>query len=292
MGLLRVLALAVLGAALAGCAGAEPARRTAWLSPLQGPSGPDAVHLHVALLERPIHDRYLNGELWALADEQAVGLEKRALLEENGFRIGQVGGLTPAGLHDLLAAERNHHREPRCVQTRAGKPTTLPLGPPRAECRAEVRRPQGEPVRVELDRAECSLVVVPSLAANGRTRLRFTPCVRHGEATPQPRAAPDRSGILLQSEKPSEEFTDLSWEVELAPNEFVVIGARADRPGTLGRECFVRADEARPVQRLLVIRTGRAAEASAGPRGAKADAAFGRSPPLALQAALDTTPRR
>jgi hypothetical protein len=83
----------------------------------------------------------------------------------------------------------------------------------------------------------------------------------------------------------------LTWEVTLAAQEFVVVGTRFDQPGTLGHACFVDADVARPVQRLLVIRANRGSDAtastSAEPAGAEA-AAPGEAPPLALRAARTT----
>src|SRR5262245_22923639 len=96
----RALVFGLLLSWLVGCAVAEPARPTSWLSrrrPFQGPTGPDVVQMQVALLECPVGDRYLNDDLWALADEQQF-LSCKSLLEENGWRIGQIGGVTPAKL--------------------------------------------------------------------------------------------------------------------------------------------------------------------------------------------------
>src|SRR5947199_266853 len=96
--------LALLAGALAACVAGQPERSLSRLGPagLGGPAGADVVQIDVALVERPPGDRYVNGELWQLADEQGVTLERKAVLEENGFRVGQVGGLPPAGLQALL----------------------------------------------------------------------------------------------------------------------------------------------------------------------------------------------
>ena len=45
----------------------------------------------------------------------------------------------------------------------------------------------------------------------------------------------------------AEKIADLGWEVTMAPGEYLVIGAREDRPGTLGHQAFVRPDESVPV---------------------------------------------
>src|SRR5438128_791236 len=92
----RCLLLGMLAGMLAGCLGSEPAVSPSWAQrcqPLHGPSGPDVVQMDVALIERPVGDCYINQDLWAVADEQVVGLEQKVVLEDNGFRVGQVGGI-------------------------------------------------------------------------------------------------------------------------------------------------------------------------------------------------------
>src|SRR5881409_3401857 len=122
--------LGLLNVLLVGCVTGGPAHtalRPERGSPAPAAADPDAVVLYVALVERPVGDRYLNQDLWALADEQVVGIERRAVLEENGFRVAQVGGIIPAGLLGLLSSERSCVN-PRCVRLHAGHPTTVPLG--------------------------------------------------------------------------------------------------------------------------------------------------------------------
>ncbi len=286
----RALLLGLLTSLLVGCATQEPVRSPSWLSrlrPFQGPIGADVIQMEVALLERPVDDPYINQELWALADEQAVSLEHKANLEDNGLRVCQIGGITPARLQALLTSERscaNPHR----LQLRAGNPTTLSLGPKAAHCSFQMR--QGDRViDVALDQAEYLVQVVPSLAGEGNVRLRFTPQIRHGDRIPDTVPAPDRSGYYLQFQQPIASYAGLSWEVTLAPNEYVLIGGRADRPQTLGQQCFVRRDEPVRVQRMLVIRTCRQAPGLAGDAGlagGEEEPTPGKVPALALQAAL------
>jgi hypothetical protein len=289
MRLRRALFLGLLISLLVGCATDQPARSTSWLNrfrTLPGPTGPDVVQLDVALLERPVEDSYINGELWTLADEQAVSLEQRAGLEDNGLRVCQVGGITPARLQSLLTSERscaNPHR----IQLHAGNPTTLSMGPIAAHCQFQISQ-EDHLKEILLDQAKYELQVVASLTDEGKTRLRFTPQIRHGEAVPETVPVADRSGYVLRFEPRTESYSSLSWEVTLAPNEYVVVGGRIDRPESLGYQWFVRRDEPVPVQRLLVIRTSRQIQ------GMGPDASFAvgeeeptpsKVPPLALQAA-------
>jgi hypothetical protein len=208
------LVIALVAALLAGCTAEKAVRSTAWLNRFRWggtPQGPDVVQIDVAVLERPVGDLYINQGLWAFADEQVVALESKAVLEDNGFRIGQIGGITPAELQTLLTSERS-----------------------------------------------CALL---------------------------PRPTPDFSGWMFQQERPVERYPTLGWEVNLSPNEYIVVGARLERPHTLGHRFFVHPDEPNPVQRLLVIRTGRTtAEDPSLPATAEETNGYW-TPPLASQAA-------
>ncbi len=282
---LLVLILLLAG----GCLTPEPTRSSSWLKKFSSASlalGGDKVLMDIALLERSEGDPYLNHDLWLSTDEQIVPLEQKARLEDNGFRVGQIVGTTPAALQTLLTSERccvNPRR--RLVQS--GYTASQLLGPIRAECRYQVQE-DGPTAEITLGNAQFLLDVMPALTSDGRTRLRFTPRVEFGEALPNFRPAPDRSGWTLQLERPSKNYPQLSWEVVLRPNEYLVIGARPDKPLSLGQQAFVQTQGSQAVQRLLVIRTSRP------PRGSDADdeptledlARAGPSPPLALQATM------
>ncbi len=273
------LILAVLAALLPGCATGEPAHTTAWLgrlSPFKG-AVHDLVQMDVALIEGPVGDRFLDQNLWTLTDEQVIGLEHKAVLEDNGFRIGQVGGIPPAELQQLLMSERTCVN-PQRIQLHAGNSKQLSLGPALAACRFELHQ-EGKPRVVSLQKADCLLSVEPTLTPDGRTRLRFTPQIRYGEDVLVPQPTVDRTG--WERQRPTEEYRWLSWEVTLAPNEYVLVGTSYARPGTLGHQCFLRMDGPRPVQHVLAIRTSRAPAALDAP----ADDALGaKAPPLAVQA--------
>src|SRR5262249_31381486 len=170
---------------------------------------------------------------------------------------------------------------PRQIQTHAGTSRELQLGPSMPVCRFRLQQ-DGVPEAVVLEQAQCQRVFLPSVSPNARTPPRFPPQARHGELQHVPTVAADRSGIVLQSQRPTNTYTDLSWEVTLAANEYIVIGARPDHPETLGCACFLRRDETPPVQRLLVIRGG----PMTPPRGddSEPDESSPKAPPLASQA--------
>jgi hypothetical protein len=240
----------------------------------------DTVRIDFAFIERPPGDYYLNRTLWDLADEQAVGLEHKSALDDNGFRIGVIGGLLPADLLALLTSNRSCV-DPHRVQLRAGGSTPIALGPEHACCTFTLHA-DGEGVPVKLDNAQCLLQVEPVPADGGRTTLRFTPVVKHGAAKREPRVVREVSGEYrwdMEVQQAAESYGSLSWEVTVAPGEYVVIGTRLDRDETPGQMFFLDTESAKPKQRLLVIRSGHnLPEQSPGEPGSR------RSAPLALQA--------
>ena len=284
----QALVLGLLTGLLVGCANERPVRAGSWLDrwrPFHGSAAADVVEIRVSLIERPPGDAFINQELWTLADEQIIPLERKAALEENGFRVGQVGGNTPAGLLALLTSGRSNVN-PRGLFVHAGQPTSVVLGPIMPDCSFSIQR-DSRAANLHLEKAQCIFDLVPILTSDGRTRLQFTPQVHHGEKALLPKAAADGSGFILQEEWPTESYTSLAWEVTLAANQYVVVGARLDCPQTLGYQCFLRRDGPAPVQRLLVIGSSRIAVPSTSEALAEAssdDFSPSRTPPLALQA--------
>jgi hypothetical protein len=278
--------VALVCGVLGGCATArvEPmAPHFAAAGPFAGAAGADVVQMDVAVIERPYGDPFLNRGLWELADEQALSLERKTTLDENGFRVCQIGGMTPAGLQKLLTSPRTC-ADPRRVQVHAGQAVPVPLGTAWKSCRFQLRL-DDQATAVDLKDAECLFEVTPTLTDDGRIRLQITPHVKHGAPAVAFAARQDPSGALRwsrQQEQPEECYNRLAWDMTISPNEFVVIGTRLDRPDTLGQAFFLPPPDDIRVQRLLVLRTGRSLAETAS------ELEMGRSPPLALRAGLAT----
>ena len=219
-----------------------------------------------------------------MPSEQTLSSACKARLEDNGFRAGRVGGL-PDELRRLAESERSC-ANPRRLTLHAGHPAVVVLGPPAARHAFRLLQ-DGRADDAALDQAQCVLEATPRLADGGRVTLRLTPQVRHGGPTCTPRPVQGPDGLLhwdLEVRQESESYKQLAWEMTLAADDYVIVGAAADRPDTLEACAFLAADDGPPRQRLLVLRVGRTpTPAPAGP--AVAGGAGGKSPPLALQAA-------
>lgn len=236
------------------------------------------VVLDVALVERPRGDHFLTTELWELGNEQGVDLESKPILEENGLRVGQIGGVLPARLLALVNSPRSC-ADPRRMRGDFDQPAPVQVGLLRQRLTFHAHE-DGAGRSVAVEDARCLFEVIPSAEGERRLRLRFTPRVRHGKARVERRVEKDPDGPLrwsVEAREPVEEFPALSWELTVEPDEYVLIGPRLDRPGTLGCAYFLSERGSVPTQTLLVVHAARLADQTI-------DENLSQAPPLALQA--------
>jgi hypothetical protein len=251
------------------------------------PAARDLVLIDLAVLERPVGDYYVNVRLWEDADEQIIPPERRAIIEDNGFRVGVIGGTLPGALQDLLGSKRSCP-DPRRIQTHAGNATTLTFGASLPLCQFDLHD-DDKVTAVRLPQADCILRVTPTLGDGGRTRLQVVPEVLHGDTALLPRPAADRSGWELHQHRAAEPYPAAAWDVTLSPGQYLIVGGRFDRGDTLGHRTFIHL-EPNPIQYLFVLR----ASQMQPPRLAGApdeDDRTRQSPSLARQAGLATVPR-
>jgi hypothetical protein len=279
----QAVVLALVTAVLGGCQTEHTVRAHSLADvgspPADTASASEIVYFDVALVEQTRGDRFLDHDLWELGDEQGITLEMKPLLEENGLRICQIGGLIPPKLQTLIASPRSCP-EPRRLRGEPGKPTLVALGPIRRECVFQLAGAAGAR-RLELPRAQCQLEVVPTLEDDQRVHLRFTPQVRYGDARATPRVEKDPDGPLrwaMEAREPVEEFPQLRWECTVSPGEYVVVGPHLDHPGTLGPGFFLPEGRGTKKQWLLVLRASRVLV------GLPLDETLSGVPPIAMQA--------
>jgi hypothetical protein len=108
------------------------------------------------------------------------------------------------------------------------------------------------------------MVVTPALAADGKVRLAFKPEIQFGPPKVAIRPSEEGTGWMFEQRPSTRSYGELSWDIAIAPNEFILVGGWFKRESTYGKEGFIRIDEPRPVQRLLVIRASRQVTEAAG----------------------------
>lgn len=219
---------------------------------------PEAIDLYVALAERPVGDRYLNRGLWEFADEQSPfqhDLERKALIDQNGFRVGLLGSGSPDGAFLKLLSGRNCP-DPRCIRIFPGNTTTLDIGGVWSSLMFQLARKNSEE-RVTLTQAQCRFQVLAHLDGDSRVRLVVTPNVIHGAQQAQPQAVQDPDGSRrwdMRMKRPEEVYPWLGWTLTLGPGEVAILGGQLDRAESLGRQMFLYTQTDAPLQRVLVLR--------------------------------------
>ncbi len=279
-----LIALFVFG--LSGCFLTRIDADSLWPSrsrSLAAAPGPDMVFMDVPVLEVPVGDPYVNDELWTAADEQlqSIAPALRKTLEDNGLRIGLIRGRTPDGLVALLTNDR--FLKGKQFLRRTGNPATAAIGS-RLDRLQVPLHVDGKSDTVNFEQAQCQLQLTPRIGLDSRVHIQFTPQIEFKDPKKWSRLNPVIA-INVQSPRSTESISSLSWEVSLGPDDYLVIGARFDRPKTLGFKFLVSTDAKQPVQRLIAIRAGRFMSPgdSARPQGAKRTP--GQAQPLAAQAA-------
>jgi hypothetical protein len=284
---LRALSIGMLLIVLSGCATERPVQSTSLIDRLRGiagPTGPDAVFIEFAVIERPAGSTGINHDVWANVDEQILPAETRALLSENALVVGVTGGMLSSELESMIANPKSSigRRQRRLY---VNNPAVLTLNGPIPQVEYQVRRSlEDSPTTVNFEQAKFSITMTPSHASDGRITLR---CVPEMEFQDKKSWLPTGAvGPGWLASRPAERYDSMAWEATLTPREFLVIGAHNERGNWLGNLIFGGQPGPTKIQRLLIVRTGTLAPADTdwGPSSAvqKKDAVV----PIASQASV------
>lgn len=220
---------------------------------LTPPQRLDGVILESVLVERPWGDELLGERLWDLT--VPVGLpETRALLAENGLRVGILAGSVPSFFQNLLGSEADT-ANPQLQTFHQRRDTVLPTSEPADPCRFTVRRDlAAPPEQQEYQRARCGWSVTPQDMGDGRVRLLCEPVLQYGGRCDWYRPNADGTRLTRYEEIPTIRFAPLAFAAVLRPEEYLLVGPDPSMPGTLGQVMFSAEASGRPRQRLLVMR--------------------------------------
>jgi hypothetical protein len=114
----------------------------------------------------------------------------------------------------------------------------------------------------------------------------MTPEIQYGESKVKIGRAEDGTGWTCKQQPNTHTFGELSFDATLSANDYLMVGCWFSSKETFGKECFVRVDETKPVQRLLVIRTIRQQTEGVGPEIAQENL-----PPRTVAAVAQATRR-
>jgi hypothetical protein len=214
---------------------------------------PEGLLVQSVLLEQPIGDAFLDRALWE--STLPVGEpELRALLAENGLRVGILSGALPQRFQDLLHSE-SETVSPHALSFNARKEAVLPTAGPVDPCRfALLADLAGERRPIELKQARCGFLIRPQVLEGGSVKIACEPQIQHGERRDRYRPTEDGTSFAKVEELPVEKFSKLAFETTLGTDDCLVIGWNAEQANTIGSVFFAVEADNRPRQRVLVIR--------------------------------------
>ncbi len=220
------------------------------LAPVQQAEG---VYLESVILERPVGDRFLDRDLWAVT--QPVGTpEMQVRLSENGLRAGILSGTLPPKFQTLLESD-SETLSGRGLTFATRKEEVLPTSGPNERCEFTLLADlAGKRTTVALKQTRCGILVRPEAMSDRRVKVVCEPQIQHGERQEFFRASADGTGLVKYDEVPLVRYQSLAFDVPLGRNEYLVIGWRAEQTDTIGAALFGVEANGQPRQRVLVIR--------------------------------------
>jgi hypothetical protein len=201
--------------------------------------------------------------VWKEANEQKQSSDQQRQLANQGFRVGTAANPAPAALEQLLRSKTSG--ADGTIQSLDTDPTVsrkvLSL---RFDNAGQILATEIEP-RVPLLqlknnqlrgrdylRAQGLFSILTTTADAGRVSIELTPEMHHGAANQRWTGRDGR--FVMEASRPKEAFAQLTTRSSLAPGDMLLVGGRADRPGSLGHFFFSRQIDGQTQQRLLVIR--------------------------------------
>ena len=207
--------------------------------------------------------------IWRNADEQKHSTKLRQHLTTQGFRIGTTANPAPVVLEQLLNSKTSG--ADGTIATLEVEPTvSRKVMSLRFDSPGQILASDVEP-RVPLLQfkdgklrgrdylqAQGIFSILTTAADGGRISIELKPELHHGQASQKWAGRDGR--FVMESSRPKEVFSKLATHSQLAPGDTLLVGGRADSPGSLGQLFFSRDVAGEPQQRLLVIRVKSAAD--------------------------------
>jgi hypothetical protein len=207
---------------------------------------------HVSIVREDLADLE---DCWREIDEHVIDAALRKRLNENGVRVGRIGGELPAYLRDLVDQPKDIPNLDDATQDRlklhrltmtAGNEKDMPVGTPQENL--SLLRNEGGAIRGKtLHDAQCMM----SLRAENETSagtLFFRPWIVYG---PVKQTYTGKDGAWrIAPEREQIDFPDLHFSTPLAPGETLVIAPGQQARG-VGKLFFHKKDESR---RILLVR--------------------------------------
>lgn len=256
----------------------------AWLKkPANGMDETKTIRMDIALVKIPAGELEMASNIWHLADENLVPLDRKSTIQSNGFKIANFGKNPPPELLRLLTNEK-YCSNPRRLHVSHGSRGMIPVAGVMEPFQCTVLE-NGEKRSVELPAALGWFQANAIIAGEESYQLSLVPIVRSADSHLGPKATKNASGNIdweIQTVRKEEIFSRLFMNVNVQAGDFLVLGCTEIRdPDTslLGSQLFLEKNNQDLIPRLLVIRCSQKA-----PSPKESLNQFGKALPLAIQA--------
>jgi hypothetical protein len=226
------------------------------LRPTLPDARPDVVELHYIFLEADAGDPKINDDIWVNdADEQAIPLDLKSQLAENGLRVGKIGTRLSSGLLDLLETQKENYsgRRHHAVSGQLARIEMTDVRPTWNLFQVV----DGKPIGDQLSEAQGFLFVTTTIQGETGVLLDIVPEIEFGPRVQKRVPAPDLAGWQLRTERDARKFPELRAKLELTSGEYAIMGTLADASATIGQKLFSKEIDGKPRQTLLLIRAVR-----------------------------------
>lgn len=274
------IALLAIWTGVCGCARWEaPEKKSGMIFP-KSRIALDAVGLELGIAQLDSSQAEAFENYWSSLDHQALPLELRKRLDQNGIRAAIMPSHVPAILHELigpqpiviekltklekqlhakqLLREKERMISHERISNREGEPHSILVSDFHREISWVVRNGSVEtPGYGKSVRGWMTVTTFPQ--GDGSVRLIFDPEIHHGQARPQ---IAERS-FLREERQAVKRLDELKFDVTLRPGESIVVAPTQDiaelgklffgSPGS-GIEPTGPPNRAVPTHRLLLIR--------------------------------------
>ncbi len=268
--------LATLVVALVGCSLTQSSQRKEPILPPLGAGGrlvqPRRCVLDVVILTRPQGDPAFDGAIWSGGDEQIVEPELRRALQANGLRVARITGDLPPELEALVRSGPPNQPDVHTIVNPTGDSTLIDptRGEPLPALNLLLSHPDGKIKGKVYQDAKAFVRLTASFDSGDGVTLRLVPELHHGPVKRgygvigNSGALPGPQEFKITSGQQEETFRELAASIDLDEGQYVVLGVRPERKGSLGDVLLQKPEphSDRILQTLVLIWARRAGSGS------------------------------
>jgi hypothetical protein len=231
----------------------------------------DGFSIEIITVRYPLGDDELNEAAWSQIDEQAIPVDVRRRLADNGLRAGTIAGQLPAEIARILtAAEQpatlaeaaaNFAQAPvvsrQRMQLHSGWRGQLLASRVYDEVPLLVREQNGDRIDVSgkpFRLAQGIFDVTAAATGDRRVKLHFAPELHHGEPRQSFVVESEDAQLRPQASKQKKVFDSLAFDATLATEQMLVIASLPERPGTVGHVFLTEQQADQTQQKMMIVR--------------------------------------